>query len=190
MKTLLFLFLLAVTSHAFAQSSSVAALKTLQQTEFFNEFKELRDRSQSAVKNFKTIQGRYSEEQVAAVTAAYNSSADYFNAALHNIKADLMQKEKRKYLIAYPDAYSKQIEADLYRAKEYYANTFQKEITELTNGQITGAALIVLIPQIIKYTQLAIEVVKRIDGEIKKMNETILNQYLVEPYKFKTWDEI
>lgn len=190
MKTFFLFLFLAVTLNALAQSSSVVALKTLQQTEFFNEFRELRDRSQASVKNFKTIQSRYSEEEVAGVIAAYNSSADYFNAALRNIKTDLMHKEKRKYLIAYPDAYSKQVEADLYRAKEYYANTFQKEITELTNGQITGAALIVLIPQILKYTQLAIEVIKKVDSEIKKMNENILEQYLVEPYKFKTWDEI
>ena len=101
-----------------------------------------------------------------------------------------MHKEKRKYLITYPDSYSKQVESDLYRAKEYYANTFQKEITELTNGQITGTALLVLMPQIIKYAQMAIEAIKRIDSEIKKMNEAILDQYLVEPYRFKHWDEI
>jgi hypothetical protein len=47
-----------------------------------------------------------------------------------------------------------------------------------------------MLPQIIKYAQLAIEVIKRIDGEIKKMNEAILDQYLVQPYRFKRWDEI
>jgi hypothetical protein len=179
-----------MTTAAWCQSGTVLALKSLQETPFFNEFRELRDRSQTAVKNFKTIQGRYSAEEVENVVNAYNSSADYFNAALLNIKADLMHKEKRKYLINYPDAYSKQVEADLYRAKEYYANTFQKEVTQLTNGQITGSALIALLPQILKYTQLAIEVIKRVDSEIKKMNESILNQYLVEPYRFKHWDEI
>jgi len=191
MKTWLLPFLAIVaTTASFAQSGAVPALQTLQHTQFFNDFKELRDRSQTAVKNFKVIQGRYSKEQVDNVIYAYNSSADYFNAALQNIKADLMHKEKRKYLIAYPDSYSKQVESDLYRAKEYYANTFQKEITELTNGQITGTALLALLPQIIKYAQMAIEAIKRIDSEIKKMNEAILDQYLVEPYRFKHWDEI
>jgi hypothetical protein len=180
---------LASTS-AWSQSGTVAALKTLQETAFFNEFRELKDRSESAVKNFKTIQGRYSKEEVDNVISAYNSSADYFNAALLNIKADLMHKEKRKYLVNYPDAYSKQVDADLYRAKEYYANTFQKEVIQLTNGQITGSALIALMPQILKYTQLAIEVIRKVDAEIKKMNEAILDQHLVEPYRFKHWDEI
>lgn len=192
MKTTLLLsaMLVLATTVVRGQSAAPVALKSLQNTQFFNEFKLLRERSQAAVKNFKVIQDRYSKEQVDNVIYAYNSSADYFNAALRNIKTDLMHKEKRKYLINYPEAYSKQVEADLYRAKEYYANTFQKEVTELTNGQITGTAILAMLPQILKYAQLAIEVVKRIDGEIKKMNEAILDQYLIEPYRFKSWDEI
>lgn len=182
--------ILFCSAPACGQSGAVTALKTLQQTAFFNEFSELKDRSETAVKNFKTIQGRYSKEEVDNVISAYNSSADFFNAALQNIKADLMHREKRKYLINYPEAYSKQVEADLYRAKEYYANTFQKEVTQLTNGQITGSALIALLPQIMKYTKLAIEVIRKVDAEIKKMNEAVLDQYLVQPYRFKHWDEI
>lgn len=191
MKTcLIFIIIGLASTAAWCQSGTVPALRSLQETAFFSEFKELRDRSEKAVKNFKTIQGRYSKGDVENVISAYNSSADFFNAALLNIKTDLMHREKRKYLINYPEAYSKQVHADLYRAKEYYANTFQKEVTQLTNGQITGAALIALLPQIMKYTQLAIEVIKKVDSEVKKMNEAILEKYLVEPYKFKHWDEI
>lgn len=189
-KLILFIAVVLGVHFAKGQSGSVLALQSLQNTQFFTEYKELRARSESAVKNFKLIQNRFSEEEIANVAYAYNSSAEYFNAALRNIKADLMQKEKRKYLINYPESYSKQVEADLYRAKEYYANTFQKEITSLTNGQITGSALITLLPQILKYAQLAIQVMKEVDSQIKKMNEAVLDQYLVEPYRFKNWDEI
>ena len=187
---LLFLVLILAVQSARSQSSSIVALKSLQGTAFFNEYRELQERSQTAVKNFKLIQDRYSKEEVDNVIYAYNSSADYFNAALENIKADLLNKEKRRYLITYPESYSKQVEADLYRAKEYYANTFQKEVTALTNGQITGAALVALLPQVIKYAKLAIELIRQVDSQIKKMNETILDQYLIQPYRFKSWDEI
>src|SRR5687768_12830742 len=112
MKTYLISSIIFLVSTAvLGQSGTVIALKSLQQTAFFSEFRELRDRSETAVKNFKTIQSRYSKEEVENVVSAYNSSADYFNAALLNIKADLMHKEKRKYLINYPEAYSKQVEA-------------------------------------------------------------------------------
>jgi hypothetical protein len=187
---LLFLVLILAVQSARSQSSSILALKSLQGTAFFNEYRELQERSQTAVKNFKLIQDRYSKEEVDNVIYAYNSSADYFNAALENIKADLLNKEKRRYLITYPESYSKQVEADLYRAKEYYANTFQREVTALTNGQITGAALVALLPQVIKYAKLAIELIRTVDSQIKKMNETILDQYLIQPYRFKSWDEI
>jgi hypothetical protein len=187
---LLFLVLILAVQSARSQSSSILALKSLQGTAFFNEYRELQERSQTAVKNFKLIQDRYSKEEVDNVIYAYNSSADYFNAALENIKADLLNKEKRRYLITYPESYSKQVEADLYRAKEYYANTFQKEVTALTNGQITGAALVALLPQVIKYAKLAIELIRTVDSQIKKMNETILDQYLIQPYRFMSWDEI
>lgn len=175
---------------ALCQSGSIIALKSLQGTAFFNEYRELRERSHAAVRNFKMIQDRFSKEEVENVIYAYNSSADYFNAALENIKADLLDKNKRRYLITYPDAYSKQVEADLYRAKEYYANTFQKEVTALTNGQITGAALIAMLPEVIKYAKLAIELIRQVDSQIKKMNEAMLDQYLIQPYRFQSWDEI
>ena len=114
-----------------AQSGTPIALKSLQDTQFFTEFKQLRERSQTAVKNFKVIQDRYSKEQVQNVIYAYNSSVQYFNAALRNIKTDLMHKEKRKYLITYPEAYSKQVEADLYRAKEYTPIPFKRKSLKL-----------------------------------------------------------
>lgn len=183
-------FIILSLQIALCQSGSIVALKSLQGTAFFNEYRELRERSHSAVRNFKMIQDRFSKEEVENVIYAYNSSADYFNAALENIKADLLDKDKRRYLIAYPDAYSKQVEADLYRAKEYYANTFQKEVTTLTNGQITGAALIAMLPEVIKYAKLAIELIRQVDSQIKKMNEAMLDQYLIEPYRFQSWDEI
>lgn len=191
MKKLVVLAILCIASGAgYAQSGTVVALRSVQDTEFFTEFKELRDRAHTSVKNFKLIQDRYSEMEVSNLKNTYNASADYFNAVLYNIKADMQQRDKRKYMISYPDSYSKQVEADLYRAKEYYANTFQREITELTDGQITGSALVALLPQMLKYAQLVIQMIKEVDKQIKKMNETVLNNYLIEPYRFQKWDEI
>jgi hypothetical protein len=171
-------------------SSTYMALNQFLNTEFFKEFETLRLRSEKAVKDFKTIQNKYSEEDIEAVRDAYNSSAEMFNAVLLNIKNDLLHKQKRKFLVAFPEDYSKQIEADLYRAKEYYANTFQREVSQVTDGEITGVAIMALLPQLIKYTKLAMSVIKKIKAEIKKFNESLLQKYLIDPYHFKTWDEI
>lgn len=190
MKTITIIILMFASINLMGQSGTVTALQYLQQTDFLKQYEELKNRAESSVRNFKLVQNRYSDDEVQGVIAAYNSSAEYFNAALFNIKQDMLNKNKRKYLVTYPDAYSKQIEADLYRAKEYYANTFQREITQVTDGEITGVALLALLPEVIKYAQFAIQAIKEIRNKLKEMNEQVLDQYLIEPYKFKPWDEI
>lgn len=174
-----------------AQPSGVYfALNQFLNTPFFREYNELRERAEKSVRDFKMLQNRYSEEDVQNVADAYNASAENFNRVLINIKNDLLHKEKRKYLISYPDSYSKQIEADLYRAREFYANTYQKEVSRVTKGEISGVALLAVLPQLIKYAEAGIGIFQRVQEEVKKFNEDMLNKYLVENNRFKTWDEI
>jgi len=176
---------------SFSQPSGVYfALNQFLNTDFFREYNELRERAERSVRDFKMVQNRYSEEDIQNVADAYNASAESFNHVLENIKIDLLHKEKRKYLISYPESYSKQIEADLYRAREFYANTFQKEVSRVTQGEITGVALLALLPQLIKFAEAGIGVFKRIQEEIKNFNEQMLNKYLIENNRFRSWDEI
>ena len=184
------LFIL-MSETSFSQPSGVYfALNQFLNTDFFREYNELRERAERSVRDFKMIQNRYSEEDIQNVADAYNASAESFNRVLENIKIDLLHREKRKYLISYPESYSKQIEADLYRAREFYANTFQKEISRVTQGEITGVALLALLPQLIKFAEAGIGIFKRIQEEIKNFNEQMLNQYLIENNRFRSWDEI
>lgn len=186
------IFVLILSSFvAPAQPSGVYfALNQFLNTEFFKEYNELRERAEKSVREFKMMQNRYSEEDIQNVADAYNAAADNFNLVLVNIKDDLLHKEKRKYLIGYPNSYSKQIETDLNRAKEFYANTYQKEVSRVTKGEISGVALLAVLPQVIKYAETAIGIFQRIQEEVKKFNEDMLNKYLIENNRFKKWDEI
>lgn len=186
------LFTIVILLFSLSQSEAQVrkALNTFLGTEFFDEFTTARDRAEDAVLQFQTIQHRYSDQEVQIIIDSYNSSAEYFNRTLYNIKDDLLDKNKRKYIIAYPDSYSKQVETDLRRAQEYYQNTFQKEIVQLTAGEITGFAFIAMIPELIKYIKLGIQAIQKIKNEFNKMNEAILDKYLIEEYRFHTWDEI
>ena len=193
MKYLNFISILFIlmSETSFSQPSGVYfALNQFLNTDFFREYNELRERAERSVRDFKMVQNRYSEEDIQNVADAYNASAESFNHVLENIKIDLLHKEKRKYLISYPESYSKQIEADLYRAREFYANTFQKEVSRVTQGEITGVALLALLPQLIKFAEAGIGVFKRIQEEIKNFNEQMLNKYLIENNRFRSWDEI
>ncbi len=185
----LFLSLLFSSLQAPAQGV-YKALQTFVGTEFFDDYLECRNRAEDAVRRFDLVKHKYAEADVQVVIDAYNSSAEYFNMTLHNIKNDLLHKDKRQYMLNFSDSYAKEVETDLRRAQEFYEETFQKEVANLTEGEITGTAFLALLPDLIKYTKLGIEVIKRIKSEVNKFNESLLNQYLIEPYRFRTWDEI
>ncbi len=194
MKRLLLLFLITCSFFSLQAQGGINdpyfALNMFLNTDFFKQYNEMRTRAETSVKDFKRIQYRYSPEEIKAVQDSYNASAEYFNQVLYNIKGDILNKQKNKFIIQFPADYSKQVEADLYRAKEFYANTYQKELSRVTNGELNGFAMLALLPQIMQYAPMAMDILRKIQDQIKKFNENMLNQYLIQPYHFKTWDEI
>lgn len=182
--------LLILLNQAVQAQDAYVGLKQFLQTPFMEEFNNMRDASERAVRDFKRKQSRYSEEDVRKVADAYNASAEYFNQVLYNIKADLLHKEKRKFVVLFPDDYSKQVECDLYRAKDYYTANFQKELMEVTGDSGGTSSFLTLVPVLFQYGQAAFDIFKRIKEEIKKYNEAILDKYLINEYKFRLWDEV
>ena len=166
------------------------ALNMFINTPFFDEFLELRKEAENSVRAFKAREAEFSEEDVAMIRDNYNSSAEYFNRTLSNIKVDLLHKDKRKYIVMYPDSYSKQVETDLRRAKEYYEKTYVKEVAELTEGEITSSAFLALLPQLIRHGKTAFALLQKVRAEIKKFNEGFLDKHFIEPYRFRNWEEI
>jgi hypothetical protein len=191
----IFLAVVAISSfncqNAKSQSTYDALNKFLS-TEFFEGYNEVRVRAEESVKDFKLLQTRkkYSVADVQVVADSYDASAQYFNSILHNIKGDLLDKKKRKFLIKYPEDYSKQLESDLNRATAYYANTYQQAVADLTEGEILGSALLLMLPQLMQAAELAIKVIKELQKEIKNFNEELLQTELIERFRFKSWEEI
>lgn len=174
-----------------AQPGSVSqALNQFLSTSFFREYNQLRSKAEESVRDFKRIESNYSEEQKQAVSNSYNAAAEYFNTILTNVKRDLLDPNKRKLISKYPNEYAKQLETDLQKARDFYANTYQKEIAEVTQGQITGTGFIALMIQVLNYTKEAIAVLNQFKAEIKKFNAELLDARLVSPYSFKTWESI
>ena len=189
MKLHLFLFSLILNISLQAQSP-YQALNEFLNSPFLIEFEEMKERAEISVSDFKIIAQQYPEEEVLLIKDSYNASADYFNRVLENIKQDMLNRKKRKYMFDFPKSYTKQIEADLYRAKEYYANTYQKEVINLTSGKIEASGMVAMLPDLLKYAKIAVELIKRLKDEIRKFNESMLDQYLIEAYRFQYWDEI
>lgn len=185
-----FLFLLSTSLCEGQGSSTYMGLNQFLNTEFVQKYEEARNRAEQSVRDFKQIQSEFSQEDVTAVMDGYNTSAERFNQVLYKIKEDLLNKQKRKFIIKYPDDYSRQIEGELNRAKEFYANNYQRQLARVTDGRITGTPLLLLLPEIIKYGKIAFQIFQTIKAEMKKYNEAMMEEYLIQPYRFRSWNEL
>ena len=173
-------------------SSPYWGLNCFLNSEFILKFEEARSRMEQSAYDFKALAELedFSDEEVQLVIDAYNASATRFNDVLYKIKDDLLDRRKRKFLIRYPEDYAMQIEADLNQATNYYQNTYGRTVTELTAGRIQTVSFLVLLPEIIKYGKLAFALFNKIKQEVRKYNEEMIDQYLIESHRFHSWDEI
>jgi hypothetical protein len=191
--SLLFISLFGMSGSLIAQNSStVTALGVFLNTPFFDEFQQSRDRAEETVMQFKAKAEleSYEEDSIVMVAELYNASAEMFNRVLYSIKNDMLIKEKRNYLVNYPDSYSKQVEKGLDDARDYYDATFRSKVAQMTEGEITGSAFLTLIPQLIEVCNTAFQMLSTVKAQIRKFNSDLLDVSMIEPYRFRTWDEI
>ncbi len=194
MKNIVFAVLLSFFSASlFAQGANIPnSLSELLNTDFFTQYEEIRERAHTSVKAFKKLseEENYSAEDVEIVRDAYTASAEKFNEILLNVKNDLLSKRGRKMLLKFPDAYSSNLEKQLDFANEYYEQTFRKEIARVTNGEVLGMPFLELLPVILKGMKIAIQVIKKFQAEVRKYNDVMLQEHLVEKYKFDDWSKL
>jgi hypothetical protein len=196
MRLLLYLFfLLLLGNQLVAQcpgTSPYWGLNCFLNSDFIMKFEETRSRAEQSVHDFKrlAVMEDFSEAERQQVRDAYNASANQFNEVLYRIKGDLLDRHKRKFLIRYPDDYALQIEAELNKASNFYAETYARTVTELTGGRVQTISFLTLLPELIKYGKMAIALFNKVKKEIKKYNESLFDQYLIEAHRFHSWDEI
>lgn len=166
------------------------AIKAFVGTEFMTKFKELRERSQNAVTNFKEVQHNYPAEDVARVRQSYDRTAEKFNQLLESIKGDFLDKKKMKYITEYPDSYSKGLELEMYKLSDFYSQNFQQTLAEVTGDQIHGMPMILLITEIIGLTKEVVDYMIQLKRAARQLNEQNIESKLIEPYRFKPWHQI
>jgi len=190
MRTHLFLvcFLLLSAIQMSAQNSNYVGLDRLIGSDFFKKFEELKISIKDKVVQIKLEEYKYLDADIENLRNSYNTSAEYYNRILEKIKNDILDKKERKKMKTYPEAYVKDLEIKLESATEYYTNSFHKKYLDITG--YTGSIPSNLINDIIQYAQTAIEMISAYKKEVKKYDEKLLDKYLIQPYKFKTWDEI
>lgn len=172
-------------------SDARETLNAFLSTSFFWEYEKAKRAAEKSALEFKQdFLYRYSEEEVTELADAYNVSAEYFNNVLFNIKRDMLNKDIRKYMTKFPELYAKQIELDLIRAQEYYENNFQSKLRRLLGDEEAGIPITQLVSMITTYVKGAVGIFKKIKQEMRKFNEGMIDKHLIQPYRFRMWDEI
>lgn len=166
------------------------ALKKFLDTDFVHEFDSIRTRAHKSVRDFKAIQHLYAPEDVQRVADSYNAAAGLFNSGLYNIKNDLLLKDKRRYILKYPDDYSKQMMADLYRAKDYYENDYGLVLDEVTEGKVDNIFPFAAVATVFNLAKKGFQIFTKFKDQWDGLNEDMLNQFLIEKHRFQTWEEI
>jgi hypothetical protein len=193
------LFLLSNDSFAQTKIKSDDPLNQFLNTEFMDKFMEMKVAAESTARTFKSQseQGVYSADDQRRVELAYNRTAEKFNYVLRGIKEDLLDKKKLKYISKFPDDYQKELELDMYKLSDYYSNNYQQVIADVTNSEVDGVAIFLLINGIINSSTGIFQLVKGIvnySAQRKKMNrafsEKRLEEVLMKPHTWALWHEL
>ena len=181
------------------QTSTIMAMqhnkldKTLDgflKTEFMEEFRSLRLEAESLASTFKARSSRMPPEDVVKVKKAYDVITIKFNRQLEDIKRDFLDRKRMRAIRDNKDLYSNSLQYKLRELQDAYANDFQKVVVEVTGTDKYSAFPLAAIVSLIKLAVDVGEYIINANYEAKRLKEDHLNQFFIEPNRFRPWNEL
>ncbi len=166
------------------------ALRAFIETPFMQKFKDLRLESENLVLTFKENKQNYSAAEINRVKTAYQKTVDKFNAQLLDIKADFMNERKLQYIQDFPEDYTSGLTSDINDLTSFYQSNLQLTIQDVTDATVDGNSLLSLVAELAKLVPGMVTSISELRSSVKKFEDTYLEEKLITPYKFKTWEEI
>jgi len=166
------------------------ALRAFIETPFMQKFKDLRLESENLVLTFKENKQNYSAAEINRVKTAYQKTVDKFNAQLLDIKADFMNERKLQYIQDFPEDYTSGLTSDINDLTSFYQSNLQLTIQDVTDATVDGNSLLSLVAELAKLVPGMVTSISELKSSVKKFEDTYLEEKLITPYKFKTWEEI
>lgn len=167
-----------------------ASLQGFLETEFMKNYKELKLEIESQASAFKAQAQKLSPDKVVRVKKAYIQISDKFNKLLFDIKRDFLDRKKLKHISKYPDMYSASLELRLRNLKDDYSHDFARVVAEITGTDEFSATPFMAIFSIIRLAVGFTDYLAKMRHESRQMKEEHLDEFLVEPFRFRTWFEI
>ena len=160
------------------------------ETEFMTKFKDMRLEMESLAASFKAYSETLKPEEVIRVKKAYVKVSDNCNELLHDIKRDFLDGKKLKHIRKYPEMYSASLELKLRELQDDYSRDFQKVIADITGSDQYSAGPFMAIFGIIQFAVDFTNYLARVRYDNRRVKEEHLEMYFIEPYRFRSWDEI
>ncbi len=166
------------------------ALYAFLQTDFMKEYKTLKLEAESLAATFKAQAAQMPPTDVAKVKRGYSKITEDFNRFIIEIKRDFLDRKKLKLIRTNKEMYANSLQYKLRDLKDGYSQDFERVVAEVTGSDMYAAVPIAAIFGLIQLAREFTEFIVRSNYEARRVKEEHLNQYLVEPYRFRNWFEI
>ena len=166
------------------------ALYAFLQTDFMKEYKNLKIEAESLAATFKARASQLPPSTVSRVKQGYTEVSDGFNQFIIEVKRDFLNRKKLKLIKNDKEMYVNSLQYRLQNLKHQYAQDFERVVAEATGSDLYAAVPLAAIFGLIKLAKDFTEFLITSSYEAKRVKEDHLNQYLIEPYRFRSWFEI
>ena len=195
MKNAVLLFCLLLTSlGASAQPNKkvAPALYKFLNTEFMQKYRDLRIQAESDAIRVQSGQEQLKPTEQFRLRTAYDQTASRANQLLESIKQDFQNQKKLKSIAEFPDMYSDGLRFKLQELADFYAANFQQALADASvkKEEVDGSVTLILIVELIGLTKGLTNYFAAIKRESKQYTDKYLHENLVQPYRWRYWEEL
>lgn len=166
------------------------ALSKFLNTEFMTKFRDLRIEAESAAINVQSRKDELKPAELMRLRSGYDQTASRANGLLENIKQDFLNPKKLKSIAEFPDMYSDGLRYKLQELADFYTANFQQVLADAQVKNVDGSAILLLVVELISLSKGLSDYFAAIHREARHYTEMHLQENLVQPYRWRYWDEM
>lgn len=176
--------------HAQPNKKVGPALSKFLNTSFMMKFRDLRIEAESASINVQSRKDEFKPADLMRLRSAYDQTASRANSILENIKQDFLNGKKLKSIAQFPDMYSDGLSYKLQELSDFYTANFQQVLADTQVKNVDGSAVLLLVVELISLSKGLSDYFAAIHREARQYTELHLQENLVQPYRWRYWDEL
>jgi hypothetical protein len=166
------------------------ALSKFLNTEFMTKFRDLRIQAESAAISAQSRKDELKPADFMRLRSAYDQTASRANGLIENVKQDFLNQKKLKSIAQFPDMYADGLRYKLQDLSDFYTANFQQVLADAEVKDVDGSAVLLLVVELISLSKGLTDYFAAIKRESRQYTEAHLQENLVQPYRWRYWDEM